>query len=57
MIEQKIYWREKSEKTGKLLSVLLLLGQVISYNPVILADEEQSTTDSTAIIVFVEIHM
>lgn len=42
------------KKTGKLLSALLLLGQVVSYNPAVLADEEQptvtteqSTIDST----------
>lgn len=31
------------KKTSKLLSALLLLGQVIGYTPAVLADEEQST--------------
>lgn len=31
------------KKTSKLLSALLLLGQVIGYTPSVLADEEQLT--------------
>ncbi|HHJ5066943.1 TPA: peptidoglycan DD-metalloendopeptidase family protein [Enterococcus hirae] len=31
------------KKTSKLLSALLLLGQVVGYTPAVLADEEQST--------------
>ncbi|EOS8056102.1 peptidoglycan DD-metalloendopeptidase family protein [Enterococcus hirae] len=36
------------KKTSKLLSAVLLLGQVVGYTPSVLADEEQSTTVNTA---------